>query len=189
MQGATSLAITTSAVPVCTPSGGGMPSCTYPKGAFPIDVDWHGGKAQMEAFGEATRGVMGPVVLCSTMGTTEPENFLGYISFYKLNLEAALMASGLPFTIVKPCGLGDGPAQQAELVAGRDDEVEEKPPMISRADVARVMAEALVRPKEAAGLRFDLCSRAGPATADVGKVFEAARYPWQKPAAEDKLVV
>jgi hypothetical protein len=32
----------------------------------------------------------------------------GHVLFYKLNSEAALMASGLPFTIIKPTGLTDG---------------------------------------------------------------------------------
>ena len=50
------------------------------------------------------------VALISTMGTETPEDpkskyFMDYISFYKLNFEAELMSSGIPFTIVKPCGL------------------------------------------------------------------------------------
>jgi len=193
MQGASALAIVTSAVPICSKPGD-MTTCGYPKGAFPIDIDFHGGKAQIETFAEANPGTQGPIVLCSSMGTTEPDNFLdklgnGHILFYKLNLEAALMSSGLPFTVVKPCGLGDGPAGKQELVVGHDDEVQEKPPMVSRADVARVMAGAVLQPSEAANLRFDLCARAGTPTVDVSEVFKAARYPWQKRSLTDKFAV
>ncbi|CAE8716592.1 unnamed protein product, partial [Polarella glacialis] len=105
MEGAGALAIVASSVPVCT---GGMDTCSYPKGAFPVDIDWLASKVQVEAFAESQKKagkVPGPVVLCSSMGTTEPDSFLdklgnGFAVFYKLNAEAALMSSGLPFTIV-----------------------------------------------------------------------------------------
>merc|ERR1711971_1440842 len=104
-----------------------------------------------------------------SMGTTEPDSFLdklgdGQIGFYKLNAEAALMDSGLPFTIIKPCGLTDDAPSKVELIAGHDDDIHVTPPTIPRADVARVAAEALEQPSEAAGLRFDLCSKAGTPT-------------------------
>jgi len=183
MDGATALAVATSAAPQCKdfkdPS-----TCSYPKGDYPVDVDFHGGKAQIEAFAKAAKGSPGPVVLCSSMGTTEPDGFLeklanGHIGFYKLNEESFLMSSGLPFTIVKPCGLTDDPAGQRELLVGHDDEMHETPPTIPRADVARVMVQALLQPEEASGLRFDLCSRSGTPTEDVAAVLRAARYPWQ----------
>jgi uncharacterized protein YbjT (DUF2867 family) len=190
MTGATALAIASSASPHCTDFHDPK-TCSYPKGAYPVDVDFHGGKAQIEAFAEGRDGSAGPVVLCSSMGTTEPTGFLetlgnGHIGFFKLNEEAALMASGFPFTIVKPCGLTDGAGGQRELLAGHDDEMHEKPPTIPRADVARVMVEALLQPAKATGLRFDLCSREGTPTADVSKVFDAARYPWQR---QERLMV
>jgi uncharacterized protein YbjT (DUF2867 family) len=179
MAGTRALAVVTSAMPVCAD---GPSSCSYPSGAYPVDVDFHGGKAQIEAFAAATGG-RGLVVLCSSMGTTNPDSFLeklgnGHIGFFKLNEEAFLMNSGLPFTIVKPCGLTDGKPNERELVVGHDDELDLKPPLVPRADVARVMAEALV--KREAGLRFDLCSREGTPTTDLQTVFDAARYPWQR---------
>jgi len=184
MAGVTALAVATSATPQCKdfkdPS-----TCNYPKGAYPVDVDFKGGKAQIEAFAMANRNSPGPVVLCSSMGTTEPDGFLeklgnGHIGFFKLNEEAALMSSGLPYTIVKPCGLTDTAPGQRELLVGHDDSMHESPPIIPRADVARVMVEAILKPAEARGLRFDLCSRAGSATTDLSTVFQAAKYPWQK---------
>ena len=57
------------------------------------------------------------------MMTTDPDFFLekmgnGHIGFFHLNEEALIMDSGLPFTIVKPCGLTDDPASKRELLAG-----------------------------------------------------------------------
>merc|ERR1712032_1464665 len=107
-----------------------------------------------------------------SMGTTNPDSFLekmgnGHIGFFKLNEEAFLMNSGLPFAIVKPCGLTNGPAAQNELIVGHDDKIKVTPPTVSRSDVARVMAEALLNPEEAA-------------TTDVSTVLKAAKYPWQQ---------
>merc|ERR1712079_661553 len=146
----------------------------------------NGGKAQIEAFAEG-RAAMGPVVLCSSMGTTEPTGFLeelgnGHIGFFKLNEEAFLMASGLPYTIVKPCGLTDDAGGKRELLSGHDDEMKVSPPIVPRADVARVMVAAIFSPETATGLRFDLCSREGTPTTDLGKFFDGARYPWQHAA-------
>lgn len=186
MKGATALAIATSAMPHCKDFHDPK-TCSYPKGAYPVDIDFHGGKAQIEAFAEGKAGTGGPVVLCSAMGTTEPTGFLetlgnGHIGFFKLNEESFLMSSGLPFTIVKPCGLTDGAGGNRELLSGHDDEMKVTPPIIPRADVARVMVAAILHPETATGLRFDLCSREGTPTTDLGKFFDAARYPWQHAA-------
>merc|ERR1712217_822910 len=96
---------------------------------------------------------------------------------------AFLMSSGLDVSIVKPCGLHDGAGGQNMLVVGHDDDmVGMKPPLVARADVARVMLHSLLHPEEAAGLRFDLCSKAGPPTTDVAALIKASRYSWQSPA-------
>jgi len=193
MKGATGLAIVTSAIPICEGPGLDPSKCSYPTGEFPVDIEFHGGKMQIEAFAEASQGILGPVVLCSSMGSTNPEGFLeklgnGHIGFFKLNEEAFLMSSGLPFTIVKPCGLVDSPEEESELLVGHDDDLQVQPPTIARADVARVMAEALLKPQEAAGLRFDLCSRVGTPTTDISKVFRAAKYPWQHAVSAETVV-
>lgn len=166
IRGAKSLVIASSASPVCNP----FPKCTFPKGAFPIDVDWVGAKALLAAFA-GSAGNKAPVVLVSTMGTTEPEeandDVFQHISFYKLNFEAELMSSGLPFTIIKPCGLLNTPPTSNVLVVGHDDDLKVSPPVISRADVARVVVASLERQDLSAGLRFDLCSQKGQPTADA----------------------
>lgn len=189
VQGVSAMAVVTSAIPICNYSTT-PPVCHYPKGAYPVDIDFHGFENQVSALANANPKAQ--VVMCSSMGTTNPDGFLeklgnGHIGFFKLNGEAFLMNSGLPFTIVKPCGLSNGPAGETELLVGHDDEIDVVPPMVSRADVARVMAEALLKPEEAQSLRFDLCSRKGTPTTDLSKVLEAAKYPWER--AQQHIVV
>ena len=101
--------------------------------------------------------------------------------FWKLNAEAFLGASGIPNTVVKPCGLdatyGRGGKQ---LLVGHDDKLPHDG-MISREDLAAVMLEAIV--ERAVGLRFDLCVGNGAPTTDLAKLIKGARYPWDKRAA------
>jgi len=123
------------------------------------------------------------VVLCSSMGTTNPNPPPfegGKVLFWKLNAEAFLMSSGIGATIVKPCGLTDGPAGKTALDTLHDDK--NPSPLsftVSRADVAAVMAEAAV--ERAGGLRFGLCSKAlGAPTTDLAALLHSARWPWQR---------
>lgn len=185
MAGASALAIATSATPIVTNG-----TISWHKGATPIDIDWHGAKNTLLAFAERSgASSRGQVALISTMGTETPEDpkgkfFMDYISFYKLNFEAELMSSGLPFTIVKPCGLdysGTEPGKK-ELITGHDSTMKVNPMAIARADVARVIVAAIEQPDVAKDLRFDLCSKAGTPTADneLVKVLQSARYPWEQ---------
>merc|ERR1712025_973453 len=118
MQGASSLVITTGSNPTCNP----FPNCTYSKGAFPVDIDWNGGKNQIEKFIEGAGGKK-PVFLVSSEAVTQPNNPYNTIGnghglFYKLNLEAFLMNAGVPFTIFQPCGLTNGEPLKATLLVG-----------------------------------------------------------------------
>lgn len=189
VAGSGALVIATSAEPVCTYPEGGPPNCTYAEGGFPFDVDWVGANAQLSAFANATAPALdGPVVLISTEGTTNPvESLPGNIGFYKLNFEATLMASGLPFVIVKPCGLIDSAPREAELLVGHDDSlVDIDPPLIPRSDVARVAVAGLQRSlfTKDMRLRFDLCSQepatGGHATTDMDlpNLLDEAHYHW-----------
>jgi len=192
MQGVEKLVITTAAVAKCT---GKIPippfgSCHYPNGGAPIDIDWKGTKVQVQAL--ASNGVnisLKHVAYVSAGMTETPNSFFdkignGHISFYKLNAESFIMSSGLPFTILKPCGLGTGEPGKNKLVVGHDGEGFNLviTHTIQRSDVARVLVESLRNPAKAAGLRFDLCSQAwGAATTDIVKdVFKPAMYPWDK---------
>ena len=78
---------------------------------FFFQVDWQGQKNQIDA--AKTAGVK-RVVLCSSMGGTQPENFLntignGNILLWKRKSEMYLIDSGLEYTIVHPGGLQDKP--------------------------------------------------------------------------------
>jgi len=185
MQGAGTLIILTSAFPICA----SYPSdCKYAKGGYPIDVDFNGGKNQVQAFVKGA-GALKPVIMVSAGGTTKPDTDLdkmgnGQIGFYKLNMESFLMASGLPFTIVKPCGLGEGEPAKQKLEVGHDDT---EPwdlayQQLARSDLARVVAAVVEKP-QATNLRFDLCStNLGTPTpdADLPALLNSAKYPWQK---------
>ena len=98
--------------------------------------------------------------------------------FWKLNAEAFLGSSGIPSTIVKPCGLeatyGRG---GKELLVGHDDNLPRDGP-ISREDTAAVMLEAVA--SRASGLRFDLCVGNGAPTTNLPKLLDDARYKWGK---------
>lgn len=187
MTGASALMVATSATPIVKVDNGTY-RISFPKNGEPIDVDWHGGKNQLKAFAERTAGTSpGQIALISTMGTETPETpqeqyFKDYIGFYKLNFEAELMSSGLPFTIVKAGGLdysGTEPGKK-ELVVGHDGDNKPTPSTVARADVARVMVAAIEQPQLSENLRFDLCGKDGTPTADadLGQVLQRARYPW-----------
>ena len=123
------------------------------------------------------------VVLCSSMGTTNPNPPPfegGKVLFWKLNAEAFLTSSGIGATIVKPCGLTNDPPRKKALDTLHDDK--NPSPLsftVSRADVAAVMVEAIV--ERTSGLRFGLCSKAaGKPTTDLGALLRGARWQWQK---------
>ena len=168
-------------------------NCTCPKGACPVDVDWHGGKNVITKFAQtsAAHG-LGRVLMISSDCTTYPgcsdpspgpdplkDPLNGH---FKLDCEAFLMSSGLPFTIVKPCGLTDDPPAQAALETFHDDEKTSGHGTIARADIARLLLAAILHESESAGLRFDFCSTTGPPTPDSGlvDVLRSARYPWER---------
>merc|ERR1712224_726011 len=189
MQGVDTLVVVTASVPKCTGSLPVFPfgSCTYTKGATPKDIDWIGTREQVRAFASAPGNLESKQLLFVSSGdTTVPDNFLdklgnGQSLFYKLNAEASIMSSGLPFTIVKPCGLGDKAAGKNKLIVGHDDQLPYTiDHTIQRDDLARILVEAVRAPKMSVGLRFDVCSQffGAPTTDIVNDVLKAARLPW-----------
>jgi len=193
------LVITTASEPTCT----GPPfigTCSYRKGSDPRSIDWLGTRAQVKAFASAGGKLKAKHILyVSTMETTVPNNFLdklgnnSFTSFYHLQAEASVMQSGIPFTIPKACGLGDGEAGKKKLIVGHDDSSFSLVlnHLIQRDDVARVLVEAIRNPAMSSGLRFDICSHfLGAPTTDVTKdVFQAAMHPWDPRAHSVRLVV
>jgi len=122
------------------------------------------------------------LVLLSSMGTTQPDPSPAEgapVLFYKLQAEAFVSSSGVPFAIIKPCGLTRQQGGASTLLVGHDDTLlATRPPLVSRADVAQVMQAALTYDTPA--LRMDLCSTRGPPPPNVRAVLDSARYPWQQ---------
>ena len=145
-------------------------------------VEFDGVENQVAALTSANNGTLGTlrVVLCSSMGTTYPSPkpmMGGPILFWKLNAEAFLFSSGVGTTVVKPCGLSDKEGGQHKLVVGHDDHLPTMSFMVPRADVAAVMAEAIVQ--RTSGLRFGMCTKAiGSKTTDYAALLKEAQWPW-----------
>lgn len=122
------------------------------------------------------------VVLCSSEGSTRfPSNdTFGQIIFQKLQAEAFLGSIGLATAIVKPCGLTMDVGGNTTLIVAHDDAPTPTGSItIARADVARVMAQLVVR-QWRENLRFDLCSMEGPPTTDLDALIHSARWEWEQ---------
>eukprot|EP00931_Biecheleriopsis_adriatica_P079172 TRINITY_DN52580_c0_g1_i1.p1 TRINITY_DN52580_c0_g1~~TRINITY_DN52580_c0_g1_i1.p1 ORF type:complete len:284 (-),score=56.99 TRINITY_DN52580_c0_g1_i1:42-893(-) len=176
--------------------------CKFLPGADPKTMAWQSVKSQISVFALSAGSAITArhVILLSNDLTTVPDNFLDKIDnsqscFYALNGEAFAMSSGIPFTIIKPNGLNDGPAGKKELLVAHDDQgwspLNPNTAFISRGDVARLLTYAAMNPERTKGLRFDVTSKQafGTPTADVSKVFEAARLPWQAQPIESRTIV
>eukprot|EP00980_Cylindrotheca_fusiformis_P003059 scaffold713_cov131-Cylindrotheca_fusiformis.AAC.17 len=167
--------ICTSAKPVPTEEinpATGRPKFAFPNGD-PESVDWQGQKNQIDACPDGAH-----VVLCSTMGGTNPDHPLnslgkvtkndgtssgGDIVKWKRKAEVYLteQKSRLSYTIVHPGGLVNEPGGERALVVGVDDDMSgTESRTVPREDVAQVMLEALRHPNVYAGRSFDL--RAAP---------------------------
>ena len=172
------LCICTSGTP--SPTGemkDGRPVFGYPKNGDPEIVDWIGQKSQIDAMSQAGGG---HIVVCSSMGGTDPNNMLnsigkttdsetgeekgGNILMWKRKSEKYLIEQAskhLQYTIVHPGGLINEPGNERELIVGVDDDRETyggegSPRTVPREDVARVMMEALRHPEAYKNRSFDL---------------------------------
>eukprot|EP00667_Euglena_gracilis_P012678 EG_transcript_13034 len=160
----------------------GRPTFTFPEGGRPEEVDWVGTRNQVDA---AKAAGVSHFVMVSSMGGTQPDNFLntigkkpdgtgGDILLWKRKGEQYLIQSGLKYTIVHPGGLLDQAGGKRELVFGVDDELlKEKVRSIPRADVAEVCVQALNEPG-AANRSIDVISRPegeGQPTTDFAAFF------------------
>lgn len=146
------LIICTSATPA--PTGefqGERPVFGFPNGQ-PEQVDWMGQKHQIDA---AKAAGISHIVVCSSMGGTNPDNPLnklgrddngkgGNILLWKRKAEKYLIDSGITYTIVHPGGLLDEEGGKREIVVGVDDEqTETDNRSIPRADVAELLVRSL----------------------------------------------
>ena len=111
-------------------------------------VEFIGVENQVAALMNGTSSADPRVVLCSSMMTTDPKPlpFMGgSVLFWKLNAEAYIGYAGVGAVVVKPCGLADGAKGGKELTVGHNDVVDISGGVITRSDVAAVMAEAVAR--------------------------------------------
>lgn len=95
-------------------------------------------------------------VQLSSLGVTNPNhplNRFGRVMDWKLKGEEAIRRSGVPYTIVRPGGLMEGPGGATGIRVGQGDTIETG--RITRADVARVCVKALVDPA-AVGKTFEI---------------------------------
>jgi hypothetical protein len=179
-EGAFGLVICTGALPIKGADG----KWSYPPGGFPVDVDWQGVVNQVMV--AKNKGVK-HVILVSSMGTSKPYSHLdrlgdGFSLFYKLNAEAFLMQSRLPYTIVKPCGLTDKTADLGTQVGSCDSFPHLQPvPIIARVRVAGILVAAASAWPDSSWTRFDVC-------ADPLRPLAKEDYPAIFRAAADELV-
>jgi uncharacterized protein YbjT (DUF2867 family) len=180
--GMDAMIICTSATPAptgeMTPEG--RPVFGFPNGQ-PEQVDWIGQKNQIDA---AKKARVSHVVICSSMGGTDPENGLnklarnedgsgGNILLWKRKAEKYLIDSGLTYTIIHPGGLLDDAGGVRELVVGVDDQkVGTENRSIPRADVAELLIASLEHDSYK-NRSFDARSKPegeGTVTTDFGKL-------------------
>jgi nucleoside-diphosphate-sugar epimerase len=190
MRDADAIVICTSAKP--SPTGEideatGRPKFGFPNGD-PVKIDWIGQRNLIDA---AKRGGVGHVVLCGSMGGTNPNHPLnglgkvrnadgtssgGDILKWKRRSEVYLIDSGCPYTIVHPGGLLNEPGNERELCVGVDDVVPGTTNnSIPREDVANVMIAAL-EDERFRGRSFDLVSKTvgdGAVTRDYAALIES----------------
>eukprot|EP00549_Striatella_unipunctata_P025265 CAMPEP_0118694818 /NCGR_PEP_ID=MMETSP0800-20121206/12781_1 /TAXON_ID=210618 ORGANISM="Striatella unipunctata, Strain CCMP2910" /NCGR_SAMPLE_ID=MMETSP0800 /ASSEMBLY_ACC=CAM_ASM_000638 /LENGTH=250 /DNA_ID=CAMNT_0006593419 /DNA_START=548 /DNA_END=1300 /DNA_ORIENTATION=- len=125
----------------------------FREGQYPEKVDYEGQMAQIDL---AKKAGIKQVVVISSMGGTDPTNFLnsigknpdgtgnGDILLWKRKAERYLVESGLYYTIIHPGGLKDTPGGVEEFILDVDDALlQRKPRSISRADVAQLAVAAL----------------------------------------------
>jgi uncharacterized protein YbjT (DUF2867 family) len=140
----------------------------------PEFIDYQGVKNLAEA---AARARVGQFVLVSSRSVTQENHPLnkmfGDVLKWKLQGENALRASGVPYTIVRPGGLLNGPARQKTVVFSQGD-TETGQTTITRADVADICVQALRHP-EARNRTLEAHSVAGPAVSDWRALFAALK--------------
>jgi len=152
------------------------PQFSYQEGGSPEMVDWLGQKAQIDA--AIASGTVKKIVLCSSMGGTQIDNFLNTmggggapgetnILLWKRKAEMYLVAKceesggALRYAIVHPGGLLDKPGGERELLVGVDDALlDGDRRSVPRADVAAMIVELLKMDDETfQNVSFDLASR------------------------------
>ncbi|MFN7209214.1 MAG: NAD(P)H-binding protein, partial [Aggregatilineales bacterium] len=110
------------------------------------------------------------LVLCSSLGTETPDAYpsLARILRQKRLGELAIIQSGIPYTIVRPSGLTNAPANGKIVLATELTTFG----MISREDVAEVLVQALLQP-QARYKVIEITSRADGEPSEPEELFAA----------------
>jgi uncharacterized protein YbjT (DUF2867 family) len=136
----------------------------------PEFVDYGGVKNIVESAADAQ---VKHFVLVSSMGATQEDHPLNEmfnnILIWKFKGEEVLRKNGIAYTVVRPGGLTDEPGGESALLFQQGDSGEGR---VSRADVARVLVDALRLP-EARGKTFEVISGVGSAPTDLRGQFAA----------------
>lgn len=138
----------------------------YRPGQYPEMVDYIGQKKQIDF---AKKLGVKHVILVSSMGVLDPNNFLnqigkdkegnghGDILLWKRKAEKYLCLSGLQYTIIHPGGLVDTAPSSQELSLDVDDNLmKRETKSISRGDVANLCIAALTESGDRS-VSFDCC--------------------------------
>lgn len=140
----------------------------------PEAVDYNGVKNLAAA---AAAAKVKQFVLVSSRAVTQENHPLnrmfGDVLKWKLKGENALRASGVPYTIVRPGGLLNGPGGQKTTVFEQGDP-QTAQVTIARADVATICVQSLKYP-EALNRTFETNTVAGPPTTDWKALFAALK--------------
>ena len=152
----------------------GVPRCSRAALSNPSFISHPTRLGQKRQIDAAKAAGVKRVVIISSMGVTQPANFLntiagGNILLYKRKAEEYLAASGLEWCVIHPGGLLDAAGGERAVVLGVDDELLARASRsIPRADVAP-LAIACVTSPLAKAASIDCIADApgdGPPTAD-----------------------
>lgn len=134
----------------------------------PEFVDFQGIRNLADA---AAAAKLEQIVIVSSSGVTHKDHMLNKVFnnvlLWKAEGEAAVRASGVPYTIVRPGGLTDKPGGESGI---RLEQGDQGTGVISRADVARVCVAALSAPA-ARDRTFELYSAPPPPVTDWNALF------------------
>ena len=170
IKGCNAVMICSSATPVPTNDidpKTGRKIMGFSEGGHPKQVDWIGQVNQIDAAKSESKNIR--IILCSSMGGTNPEHFLntigrsendydtGNILLWKRKAERYLIQSALPYTIIHPGGLTNEQGAQRELVLGVDDLMDgTESRTVPRSDVAELMLQSLIHPDTFSNRSFDV---------------------------------